>query len=195
MSIRILIAFASLSGNTREVARVVRAGCERAGYPVTWVETDIQTLRQAAPHPHHDLYLLGSWSDNAGRTPPEMKRFIADLVDAVGGKPAHVAAFGTGETQWGEEYFCGAVHRIARFFDSPYPPLAIEQMPHGERDARAIAAWTERVLALRVGATAGTDAADPAGAPSQPRAEAGTFIDPHNERRKRQDADHHRHFA
>lgn len=145
----ILLALASLSGNTREVARAVATRCEAAGHRVDWIETDIQTLGEALPESQrgkHDLYLLGSWTDNAGRTPAEMKRFIAELVEAVG-KPAQVAVFGTGETQWGAEYYCGAVHRIATFFASPFPRLLIEQMPHGERDAQAIAAWTDTVLA------------------------------------------------
>ncbi len=142
---RILIAFTSLSGNTRDVARMVRARCEARGHTVTWVETDIQKLAQVSPDPHHDLYLLGSWSDNAGRTPSEMKHFIADLVDAVG-KPERLAVFGTGETQWGEEYYCGAVRRMAAFFETHYPRLEIEQMPHGDRDAHKIQRWTDHIL-------------------------------------------------
>jgi len=148
---RILIAFASLSGNTRDLARLVRARCEAAGHAVTWIETDLHGLASAGQDPrydpHHDLYLLGSWSDNSGRTPVEMKRFIAELVAAVG-KPKRVAVFGTGETQWGHEYYCGAIRRIAAFFDSGYPRLEIEQMPHGEADARKIAHWADQVLAI-----------------------------------------------
>lgn len=142
---RILIAFTSLSGNTRDLARMVRARCEARGHAVSWVETDIAGLGAAGPDPHHDLYLLGSWSDNAGRTPPEMKRFIAELVDAVG-KPERVAIFGTGETQWGEAYYCGAVRRMAAFFDTRYPRLEIEQMPHGEHDATRVRHWTDHIL-------------------------------------------------
>ena len=141
---RILLAFCSLSGNTRDVARAVRARCEELGHAVTWIETDIEGLA-VAHDPHHDLYLLGSWSDNAGRTPPEMKRFISELVEAVG-KPARLAVFGTGETQWGEEYYCGAIRRMAAFFGTRYPRLEIEQMPHGERDALKIQRWTDHVL-------------------------------------------------
>lgn len=144
---RILLAHASLSGNTRDLARQVRARCESRGHAVTWIETDLQGMDAAGPRPRHDLYLLGAWTDNGGRTPPEMKRFIAGLVDAVG-MPAPVAVFGTGETQWGAEYYCGAVRRMARFFASPFPRLEIEQMPHGQRDAARIDAWTERVLAM-----------------------------------------------
>ncbi|GHH60396.1 MULTISPECIES: flavodoxin [Gammaproteobacteria] len=143
----ILLALASLSGNTREVARRVRARCEEAGHALDWIETDLQSLADASlPAQAYDLFLLGSWTDNAGRTPSEMKRFIAELVEAAG-KPPRVAVFGTGETQWGEEYFCGAVHRMAAFFASPFPRLAIEQMPHGERDAEAIDRWIAQVLA------------------------------------------------
>ena len=142
---RILIAFTSLSGNTRDLARMVRSRCEELGHTVSWIETDIQKLAQAVPDPRHDLYLLGAWTDNAGRTPSEMKHFIADLVEAVG-KPQRLAVFGTGETQWGEEYYCGAVRRMAAFFDTRYPRLEIEQMPHGERDATKVRRWTDHIL-------------------------------------------------
>jgi predicted ribonucleotide reductase-associated flavodoxin len=142
---RILIAFTSLSGNTRDVARQVRARCEALGHQVSWIEAGVHALADAG-EPRHDLYLLGSWSDNAGRTPAEMKQLIAALVEAVG-KPGQVAVFGTGETQWGEEYYCGAVRRIAAFFASGHPRLEIEQMPHGERDALAIQRWTDTILA------------------------------------------------
>lgn len=149
---RLLLAYASLSGNTRDVARRVHAQCEAAGHQVTWIHTDLQTLHGVLGDATHaagfDLHLLGSWSDNAGRTPAEMKRYIAELVEAAG-KTIEVAAFGTGETQWGLEYYCGAVKRIARFFDSAYPLLEIEQMPHGDRDTAAIDAWCAQVLALR----------------------------------------------
>ena len=145
---RILLALTSLSGNTRDVARQVQARCEQAGHTLDWIETDLQTLADVPqPASDYDLFLIGSWTDNAGRTPAEMKRFIAALVAAVG-KPPKVAVFGTGETQWGEQYYCGAVHRIAEFFASPFPRLLIEQMPHGERDALAIQQWTDTVLEL-----------------------------------------------
>ena len=141
---RILIAFTSLSGNTRDVARQVRARCEAAGHQVSWIEAGVQTLADAGD-PRHDLYLLGAWTDNAGRTPGEMKALIAELVEAVG-KPPRLAVFGTGETQWGEEYYCGAVRRMAAFFGTRHPRLEIEQMPHGERDALKIQRWTDHIL-------------------------------------------------
>jgi len=151
--VRILVAFSSLSGNTRDLARQVRAHCQAHGHQVSWIEAGVHALADAGD-PRHDLYLLGSWTDNAGRTPPEMKALLADLVEAVG-KPPAVAVFGTGETQWGEEYYCGAVRRMAAFFGSTWPRLEVEQMPHGQRDASRIQQWTTRVLALADPAPAG----------------------------------------
>ncbi|MCW1777180.1 hypothetical protein NB693_22795 [Pantoea ananatis] len=62
----ILLAYASLSGNTRDVARRVHAQCEAAGHEVTWIHTDLQTLQgalgDAARAADFDLHLLGSWS-------------------------------------------------------------------------------------------------------------------------------------
>ncbi|MET0550478.1 MAG: flavodoxin [Xanthomonas sp.] len=170
---KILLAYASLSGNTRDVARRVHAQCEAAGHEVTWIHTDLQTLQgalgDAGRAADFDLHLLGSWTDNAGRTPSEMKRYIAELVEAAG-KHVEVAVFGTGETQWGLEYYCGAVKRIARFFDSAYPVLEIEQMPHGDRDSAAIDDWCARVLARRAARLSPANAVPVAAAAEPPSA-------------------------
>ncbi|MGJ8517911.1 flavodoxin [Carnimonas bestiolae] len=153
---KILLAYDSLSGNTREVATLIQHEAEGAGHVVTPVFVTIESLQDVVPEPFEesafDLYMLGSWSHNYGRTPPEMKEFIAELYQQVG-KPRHTAVFGTGETQWGPEYYCGAVVRMANFFATPYPPLKIEQMPHGQRDRDAIIEWTHRVLAARSAAS------------------------------------------
>lgn len=149
----ILLAYDSLSGNTREVAELIGAECELLGHRVVSVFVTVESLFDVVADERaaraFDLYLLGSWSDNGGRTPPEMKEFIAELFGDDGFRPEHVAVFGTGETQWGEEYYCGAVHRMARFFNSRYPKLTIEQMPAAPRDAAAIADWTRRIMTQR----------------------------------------------
>lgn len=144
---RILIAHASLSGNTREVARLLAAYCQAPGHAVRLLDVDGEHAPLALAQPR-ELLLLGSWTDNAGRTPREMKQFVAALRDGPGLPPGErVAVFGTGETQWGLEFYCGAAHRLARFFSSPHPVLQIEQMPHGSADTRAIHHWADAVLA------------------------------------------------
>lgn len=145
----ILIAFASLSGNTREAARLLAAHCRGRGHAVDWIEADADPaeLLSVLGRPH-DRHLFGAWTDNAGRTPAEMKELVALLRDSDRiPSPETVAVFGTGETQWGQEYYCGAAHRLARYFASPYPVLEIEQMPHGDADRQAIQHWADQVLA------------------------------------------------
>lgn len=145
----ILIAFASLSGNTRETARLLATHCRGRGHAVDWIEADADPaeLLSVLGRPH-DRHLFGAWTDNAGRTPAEMKELVALLRDSDRIPPPEtVAVFGTGETQWGQEYYCGAAHRLARYFASPYPVLEIEQMPHGDADRQAIQHWADQVLA------------------------------------------------
>lgn len=142
---RVLVAFDSLSGNTKEVAEIVAAEVTLLGHECCTAYATAEHYREQGDF---DIYLLGSWTSDYGRTPPEMKEFIAELVDAKG-KPDHVALFGTGETQWGMEVYCGAVNRMASFFNSRYPTLKIEQMPHSRKDTDTIQNWVRSVLAQR----------------------------------------------
>ncbi len=158
--LRILVVVASLSGNTRELGRRIAAHCRDAGHQVHWQEADALDGPPSITVDDADLVLLGSWTDNAGRTPAEMKAWVARLAED-GRHPRRVAVFGTGETQWGQEYFCGAVHRLARYFHSCQPALEIEQMPHGSHDARVIAGWTHAVLAMAVSAQCGDNRSVP----------------------------------
>ena len=142
---RVLMAYDSLSGNTKEVADIAADEVRRLGHALDITYATVEHYQERG---EYDLYLLGSWTSDYGRTPPEMKEFIAELVEAKG-KLEHVAVFGTGETQWGMEVYCGAVNRMAAFFGSRYPTLKIEQMPHSAKDAAAIHSWVKRVIAQR----------------------------------------------
>lgn len=54
--------------------------------------------------------------------------------------------FGTGETQFGgDELFCLAAVKLARFYDSKWQPLKIEQSPRGSQETR-VKEWVEGVL-------------------------------------------------
>lgn len=138
---RVLLAYDSLSGNTREAARLVEEALARRGHEVVALHV---SLRQDQPLPPAcDLVLLGTWTGGLGRTPAGMKAFIARLDP----KPADLAVFGTGETQWGLPHFCGAVDRIAAYFGTDYPRLKLEQMPATPRAHQAIDDWVRDVLA------------------------------------------------
>ncbi|EMG28672.1 flavodoxin [Listeria fleischmannii] len=139
---RILLAYDSLSGNTKMVADEITDELQALGHEVTAFR-----VSEGANYPlneSYDLYILGAWTVDYGRTPPDMKDFIFEL-----GKPSHVALFGTGETQWGVEHFCGAVDRMQKYFSSTYPTLKIEQMPHTEKDRQEIKEYVQQVLDKR----------------------------------------------
>lgn len=86
--------------------------------------------------------IIGSFTWDKGATPDEVKDFVAD----VGYKPANVYVFGTGDTQFGgDALFCNAAVRLARFYESNYEPLKIEQSPRGSQEMTVVK-WTEGVL-------------------------------------------------
>lgn len=142
-AMRILLAYDSLSGNTQEAARLVGESFACRGHQVEFLHV---SLRQDQPLAlFYDLVVLGSWTGGLGRTPSGMKAFVARLEP----RPAELAVFGTGETQWGLSYFCGAVDRLASYFGSDYPRLKLEQMPSTERARRAVDEWVGALISHR----------------------------------------------
>ncbi|SDM42175.1 ribonucleotide reductase-associated flavodoxin, putative [Sediminibacillus halophilus] len=90
----------------------------------------------------YDAMLIGSYTWNNGQTPFDVKDFVADL----GYKPENVFVFGTGDTQFGgDDMFCLAAEKLARFYHSPLPSLKVEQSPRGEQEQEVIN-WMKGVL-------------------------------------------------
>lgn len=134
-----LIAYASWSGNTEEVAELIEETLLREGIQV-------ETYRIGSgpiPDPSQfDAMLIGSFTWDQGATPEEVKDFVAD----IGYKPRHVYIFGTGDTQFGgDALFCHAAVKLARFYESGVAPLKIEQSPRGAQEQLVIE-WTKGVL-------------------------------------------------
>lgn len=142
----ILLVFDSLSGNTKQVADIIAR--EITSTPDCFL--DIVNITVENPSfeimsKQYDLVLLGSWTEGRGRVPPEIKSFIMDWVTKNSNKHENVASFGTGETQFGEEYYCGAAKRIGRFFSTKYPILKIEQFVHGDSILK-VKKWIRDIL-------------------------------------------------
>ena len=134
-----LIAYATWSGNTEEVAELIEE---------VFLKSDIDVTRYrigTGPIPNvneFDALIIGSFTWDKGATPDEVKDFVAD----VGYKPANVYVFGTGDTQFGgDALFCSAAVKLARFYESKYAPLKIEQSPRGTQETDVIN-WTEGVV-------------------------------------------------
>ena len=134
-----LIAYATYSGNTEEVAELIEQ---------VFLKSDIDVTRYrigTGPIPNvneFDALIIGSFTWDKGTTPDEVKDFVAE----VGYKPPNVYVFGTGDTQFGgDALFCSAAVKLARFYESKYAPLKIEQSPRGTQEIDVIN-WTEGVV-------------------------------------------------
>lgn len=134
-----LIAYASWSGNTAETAELIEQTLVAGGASVKMHRIG------TGPVPDYrefDAMIVGSFTWDQGSTPDEVKDFVLD----VGAKPDHVYVFGTGDTQFGgDELFCNAAVKLARFYNSAFEPLKIEQSPRGAQEIR-VTAWAEGVL-------------------------------------------------
>ena len=136
---RTLIAYLSYSGNTEEVADLIKTKLKENN-----MQVDLHRIGIDAPidPEKYDYLFIGTFTWDQGRTPDEVKDFILE----VGYKPDNIAVFGTGDTQFGgEELFCGAVDKLTSFYHSNWNGLKIEQSPRGSQE-RLVDEWVEGVL-------------------------------------------------
>jgi flavodoxin I len=99
----ILIAYASLSGSTEEIADLLKSRLEQLGHSIDLREmeqTDVQILLK------YDAFLIGAYTWGDGELPYEAEDFYEALLQVnLTGKKA--AVFGSGDTAYAK--FCEAV--------------------------------------------------------------------------------------
>ncbi|GER66413.1 hypothetical protein BpJC7_07440 [Weizmannia acidilactici] len=137
--LNVLIAYLSYSGNTKETAELIESGLKARG-----IRVDMYQIGVSPPvNPeHYDLILIGTFTWDMGSTPDEVKDFVLE----IGYKPENVAVFGTGDTQFGgDDLFCLAAVKLAKFYGSRWEPLKIEQSPRGSQEKK-VEKWLEGVL-------------------------------------------------
>ena len=90
----------------------------------------------------YDLIFIGTFTWAKGALPIEVKDFVWE----IGYKPKNIAVFGTGDTQFGgDELFCLAAVKLARFYNSRWEPLKIEQSPRGSQE-KIVKKWIEGIV-------------------------------------------------
>lgn len=140
----VLVAVDSESGNTYEMALEVAAALRDNGADV--LQHRINGPGSLPAPLRVDLAFVGTYTWGYGEPPAATERFMREhALDCP------VAAFGSGETQWGEEHFCGAVDRLIGHYGSPFPGFRQEQMPNSRQRAE-LRAWARHVLAAAKGA-------------------------------------------
>ena len=134
-----LIAYLSYSGNTEEVAHMIDDKLHQED--ITTVVHEIG-LDMPVDAELFDIIFIGTFTWEYGETPDEVKDFVLE----IGYKPDNVYVFGTGDTQFGgEDLFCLAATKLARFYHSKHDPLKIEQSPRGMQEM-SVTNWLEGVL-------------------------------------------------
>jgi len=137
--LKALIAYLSYSGNTKETAELIADHLSSDGVAADMHRIGIDPPVDASAY---DLIFIGTFTWEMGLTPDEVKDFVLE----VGYKPDNVAVFGTGETQFGgDELYCRAVVKLAKFYNSKWDGLKIEQSPRGSQEQLVIE-WLEGVL-------------------------------------------------
>ncbi|MBD8007317.1 flavodoxin [Bacillus norwichensis] len=137
--VRILICYASFSGNTKETADIINKVVSTHGHSTVLYRIG------SGPVPDPSLFdaiMIGTFTWGKGATPDLVKDFVYE----IGYKPPNVYVFGTGDTQFGgDDLFCHAAEKLAAFYHSPFETLKIEQSPRGSQE-NIVKNWTEGVL-------------------------------------------------
>lgn len=134
-----LIAYASYSGNTKEVADLLYEELVGNQLSTDMHHIDIDPFVDVSTY---DYIFLGTFTWDYGCTPDEVK----DFVYRIGYKPENVAVFGTGDTQFGEESdYCKAVDKLVTFYNSKWQGLKVEQSPRGTQE-EYVKQWVRGVL-------------------------------------------------
>lgn len=100
---KILIAFASMSGNTEEIAELIKTGIEPLGHEIEMKEIENINTEILL---EFDGILLGAYTWGDGELPYEVEDFYDDIenLDLTGKK---AAVFGSGDHAYPK--FCAAV--------------------------------------------------------------------------------------
>lgn len=100
---KVLLVFATMSGNTEEIADLIQEGIESEGLEVVKKEIDEVAADQME---NFDSIILGAYTWGDGELPDEFEEFY-DEMDDVNLEGKNFAVFGSGDTMY--PIFCGAV--------------------------------------------------------------------------------------
>jgi len=100
---KILIAFASMSGNTEEIAELIKTSIEPLGHEIEMKEIENINTQKLL---EYEGIILGAYTWGDGELPYEVEDFYDDIetMDLTGKK---VAVFGSGDHAYPK--FCAAV--------------------------------------------------------------------------------------
>lgn len=118
----ILICYATLSGNTELVARLIEKGLREKGLEVVSGDMAQMTATELLDY---DAFILGTYSWGDGDLPEECLDFYEDLVNLdLTGKKA--AVFGSGDPSY--PTYCGAVDELYKGVSTAHADLLLDKL-------------------------------------------------------------------
>lgn len=139
---KVLLVYASMTGNTEEMADLIEKGLQSEEIGV--IKNDVLDVT-ASDIEEYDAIILGAYTWGEGELPDEFEDFYDEMAEMdLTGKT--FAVFGSGDTAY--EFFCGAVDLIeARVTEKGgrliLEALKVELNPEGEDHDRCIAFGVE----------------------------------------------------
>jgi flavodoxin I len=134
---KVLLVYASMSGNTEEMADLIDQGLQKEG-----IEVDKNEILDvsASDMEEYDSIILGAYTWGEGELPDEFEDFYDDMatMDLTG---KTFAVFGSGDTSY--DIFCGAVDLIEAMVAEKGGKLTLEGLkvelnPEGDDHDRCI---------------------------------------------------------
>lgn len=103
---KVIVVYASMTGNTEEMAEAIAAGVKEAGVEVVYKEA---FDAKASELEQYDAIIVGAYTWGDGELPDEILDFYEELDEIdLNGKKA--AVFGSGDSSY--PIYCGAVDTI-----------------------------------------------------------------------------------
>lgn len=132
----ISIVYTSQTGNTKDVAYILRDCFEQQGHQVYLVNVKYEQINEQAIE-KSDLVLFGAYTWGNGELPIDMRNILRYILKEKNISLPATAVFGTGEMMW--TYYCRAVDEIAYHlskYTNVLGTLKIEQSPVGLQEEK-----------------------------------------------------------
>ncbi|MEC1670334.1 flavodoxin [Bacillus mojavensis] len=131
---KILLVYATMSGNTEAMADLIEKGLQEAEAEVDRFE--VMDIDDAELFNDYEHIILGTYTWGDGDLPDEFLD-LAEEMDALDFTGKTCAVFGSGDTAY--EFFCGAVDTLEekikdRGGEIVLPSVKVEMNPEGEEE-------------------------------------------------------------
>ena len=137
-----LIITHSFSGNTLELGELIENNLIGLYPNINIDKTRLNKRTQLKLDKKYDIVFIGTFTWGEGNVHKDMQHFYVNHFNQL--KELNIAYFGTGDTQFGENWFCSALDILNSKIQSKYELLKIEQSPRGSQE-EIVEQWVKNI--------------------------------------------------